>query len=62
MLQEIWMSATREDAYKAFHEFIIEYGAKYPKAAEYLQKDKVELLAFYDFPAEHYSGSRNSAQ
>ncbi len=54
MLQEIWMSATREDAYKAFDEFIIEYGAKYPKASECLEKDKVELLTFYDFPAEHW--------
>ena len=54
LLQEIWMSATREDAYKAFDEFIEEYGAKYPKAAECLQKDKTELLTFYDFPAEHW--------
>ncbi len=54
MLQEIWMSATREDAYKAFGEFITEYSAKYPKAAECLGKDKIELLAFYDFPAEHW--------
>jgi len=54
ILQEIWMSATREDAYKAFDEFIREYSAKYPKAAEYLEKDKVELLTFYDYPAEHW--------
>ncbi len=54
MLHEIWMSATREDAYKAFDEFIHEYRAKYPKATECLEKDKHELLAFYDFPAEHW--------
>lgn len=54
MLQEIWMSATREDAYQAFDEFIAEYSAKYPKATECLKEDKMELLAFYDFPAEHW--------
>ena len=30
------------------------YQAKYPKAVECLVKDKEELLAFYDFPAEHW--------
>src|SRR3990167_4334100 len=54
MLHEIWMSATREEAYQAFNAFINEYGAKYPKAAECLKKDKIELLNFYDFPAEHW--------
>ena len=60
MLHEIWMSATREDAYKAFDTFIEEYGAKYPKAAECLQKDKAELLTFYDFPAEHWAHLRTT--
>ena len=59
-LHEIWMSATREEAYKAFVAFIKEYQAKYPKAAECLQKDKEELLAFYDFPAEHWIHIRTS--
>lgn len=54
MLHEIWMSATREDAYKAFDIFIKEYKAKYPKATECLLKDREELLTFYDFPAEHW--------
>jgi putative transposase len=54
MLQEIWMSATREDAYKAFDGFMREYDAKYPKATECLRKDKEALLTFYDFPAEHW--------
>lgn len=54
MLQEIWMSATRTDAHTAFKAFIDEYDAKYPKATECLRKDKAELLAFYDFPAEHW--------
>lgn len=54
MLHDIWMSATREDAIKAFDRFIEVYGTKWPRAAECLQKDRAELLAFYDFPAEHW--------
>jgi len=54
MLKEIWMSATRQEAYAAFEAFIAAYGTKYPKAAECLEKDKIELLTFYDFPAEHW--------
>ena len=54
MLQEIWMSATRADAYEAFDEFMNEYHTKYPKATACLLKDKEALLTFYDFPAEHW--------
>lgn len=53
-LHEIWMAEKREDAYKAFDNTIALYSAKYPKAMECLTKDKEELLAFYDFPAEHW--------
>jgi putative transposase len=60
MLHEIWMSATREDAIKAFERFIEVYGAKWPRAAECLEKDRAELLAFYDFPAEHWGHLRTS--
>lgn len=54
LLQEIWMAETREDAEKAFDYFIEAYGAKYPKASECLEKDREDLLTFYDFPAEHW--------
>ena len=60
MLHEIWMSATREDATKAFDRFIEVYGIKWPRAAECLVKDRAELLAFYDFPAEHWQHLRTS--
>jgi transposase-like protein len=60
MLHEIWMSATREDAIKAFERFIDVYGTKWPRASECLEKDRVELLAFYDFPAEHWQHLRTS--
>ena len=53
-LHEIWMAATREDAIKAFDLFVATYKAKYPGAAECLEKDRQKLLAFYDFPAEHW--------
>jgi putative transposase len=60
MLHEIWMSATREDATKAFDRFLATYGVKWPKAAQCLEKDRAELLAFYDFPAEHWRHLRTS--
>ena len=54
MLHEIWMAATRAEAEKAFGLFLETFAAKYPKATECLAKDRRELLAFYDFPAEHW--------
>ena len=59
-LHEVWMSATKEDAIKAFDQFIATYGAKWPRATECLEKDRAELLAFYDFPAEHWGHLRTS--
>ena len=53
-LHQIWMADTRAHAQEAFDLFIETYQAKYPKAAECLQKDRDALLAFYDFPAEHW--------
>ena len=59
-LQDIWMAETRDEAYKAFRVFEQRYGAKYPKATECLVKDKDEMLAFYDFPAEHWRHIRTT--
>jgi transposase-like protein len=59
-LQAIWMAETRADAFKAFDAFLEAYKAKYPKATECLSKDRNELLAFYDFPAEHWVHLRTS--
>lgn len=53
-LHQIWMAETRADAEQAFDLFVATYQAKYPKAAECLSKDRVVLLTFYDFPAEHW--------
>jgi len=60
MLHEIWMSAKREDAIKAFDRFNEVYGTKWPRAKDCLEKDRAELLAFYDFPAEHWQHLRTS--
>ena len=48
------MAETKEDAEKAFDLFLKTYQLKYPKATQCLEKDREELLAFYDFPADHW--------
>ena len=53
-LHDIWMADTREHANQAFDLFRKTYEAKYPKAVECSAKDREVLLAFYDFPAEHW--------
>jgi transposase-like protein len=59
-LRAIWMAETRSSAQQAFDTFLEKYGAKYPKATECLAKDREELLAFYDFPAEHWMHLRTT--
>lgn len=59
-LHEIWMAETRAQALVAFEQFVATFGAKYPKAVECLKKDREALLAFYDFPAEHWIHIRTS--
>ncbi len=59
-LHEIWMAQTRGDAHRAFDLFVNKYEAKYPKAVKCLAKDREELLAFYDFPAEHWQHIRTT--
>lgn len=60
MLHEIWMAESRKDAEAAFAAFIETYQAKYPKAVACLVKDREALLAFYDFPAEHWRHIRTT--
>lgn len=59
-LHEIWMAPTRAQAIAAFDHFVKTYGAKYPKATDKLTKDRDALLAFYDFPAEHWQHLRTT--
>jgi transposase-like protein len=59
-LQEIWMAETKAAAELAFDAFIESYTPKYQKAADCLAKDRDTLLAFYDFPAEHWKHLRTT--
>lgn len=59
-LHQIWMAETRKDAQAAFDAFVATYQAKHPKAVECLSKDRDALLAFYDFPAEHWAHLRTT--
>jgi transposase-like protein len=60
MLHDIWMASTRKDANEAFDLFLETFSAKYPAATACLDKDREALLAFYDFPAEHWIHLRTS--
>lgn len=53
-LHEIWMASTKKEAEKGFDNMLECFESKYPKAMECLRKDRTELLAFYNFPAEHW--------
>ena len=59
-LQAIWMAPDRQRAELAFDLFIAAYEGKYPKAAECLAQDREVLVAFYDFPAEHWGHIRTT--
>jgi putative transposase len=59
-LQEIWMAETKKDALTAFDAFVETWRVKYDKAVECLIKDREALLAFYDFPAEHWKHLRTT--
>lgn len=59
-LQEIWMAETRQDANRAFDAFLEKYQAKYEAACTCLTKDRDDLMAFYDFPAEHWKHLRTT--
>ena len=58
-LEEVF-PATRAEAEIALARFVAQYQAKYPKAVEKLEKDRDCLLAFYDFPAEHWQHLRTT--
>lgn len=53
-IQDIYNAEDREHAAKAVAAFPKQYGAKFPKAVKKIVDDEAELLAFYDFPAEHW--------
>jgi transposase-like protein len=53
-IHDMYMAETKEQALKAYDEFLRLYQAKFPAACECLEKDKGDLFTFYDFPAEHW--------
>jgi putative transposase len=59
-LHAIYEAENRKEAEQALDRFVAKYGAKYDKAAAVLAKDRASLLAFYDFPAEHWKHVRTS--
>jgi len=59
-LREIWQAPDRATAEAAIATFAEKYGAKYGKAVACLVKDREALLAFYDFPAEHWDHLRTA--
>ena len=59
-LQNIHHAETRADALAASETFRAKYGVKYAPAVTCLIKDVDDLLAFYDFPAEHWDHLRTA--
>jgi putative transposase len=53
-LAEIWNAEDKEHAQTAARAFAADYGVKWPKAATKITNDLDVLLAFYDYPAEHW--------
>jgi transposase-like protein len=59
-LHDIWLAETKAKAEEAFDLFLATYEPKYPKATGCLQKDREELLTFFEFPAQHWQSLRTT--
>ena len=59
-LRDIYLAESRQTAEAALDRFKNLYEKKFPKAVECLEKDRQVLLAFYDFPAEHWGHLRTT--
>ena len=53
-LAEIYNAENKEQARNVAKAFADDYGAKWPKAVAKITDDLDVLLAFYDYPAEHW--------
>jgi putative transposase len=60
MLHDIYQAPSRAESEKAFDIFLETFATKHPKATDCLAKDREKLLAFYDFPAEHWRHIRTT--
>lgn len=59
-LHAIWRAETKAAATQAFDVFVETYEPKYPKATVCLEKDREELLTFFQFPAHHWQSLRTT--
>lgn len=59
-LHDIWMAEMRENAHKVFDSTLTRFSSKYPRAIDCLAEDRDNMLAFYDFPAEHWVSIRTT--
>jgi len=59
-LAEITNAENKAEADKAVDAFAAEFGAKWPKAVDKILSDREALVAFYDFPVEHWGHLRTS--
>src|SRR5215472_17363436 len=53
-LAEIWNAEDKDHARTAIKKFEAAYGAKFPKAVAKITDGLDQLLAFYDYPCEHW--------
>ena len=59
-IREITEAENKAEARKAIKEFSQEFGAKWPKAAAKIEDEGEALLAYYDYPAEHWKHLRTT--
>jgi putative transposase len=59
-LRDVWQAETRSAAEAAMDTFAEKYGTKYDKAAACLTRDREALMAYFDFPAEHWDHLRTA--
>lgn len=59
-IKEITEAENKAQAKKAIKEFAKEFGTKWPKAAAKITEDEEALLAYYDYPAEHWRHLRTT--
>jgi putative transposase len=59
-IKEITEAENKTEASKAVKEFEREFGAKWPKASAKIISEEETLLAYYDYPAEHWRHLRTT--
>ena len=59
-IHEITEAESKAEARKAIKEFVKEFGVKWPKATAKISGEEETLLAYYDYPAEHWRHLRTT--